>query len=1340
MKAVCRAKTRAGEQKTTSAATNVSDQPARIRARRRHMTTYAKYCCALLLLTPIAATAADRVHIVIRAFIPDSHDGNLGYVKRLADGTTVIPAPPTFLVTPAVRAVMPQAVETWAKKNAGNWKGALLSGALAKHCFKTDGRSFTPNAIASARLHFEATLVIDGPSVRVENPAGRSRPFWSDASHLVDCQSGRDLVAPRAGDPYFKDTPFRPGSSIGQPRVDGNEVRLFVRGSGGNPLAPLWESVTPAVDFSGLITFDRKTKKLGFRGLAGAFPATEAYASLNGGAPRTIFRLSPNDGTTVWDLADLDTGINSRGIDTTIDLADDIAAAEPSARPLAPWKSIQRAQFVSGVLSMPGGAGIDAALLGAIANHGADAGMTAAALDKLVASAADVLRKHERELDRAGYGSALDRATLVRRKVERLRSIDAFASIAVIQTLSQEVRSIGVLPRSPGREPGYLVDTLLRTSIERVALRSQEARSGSNLLPVLEKRVFSEIGFSPLDRPENLAATLAKVVSDPAAAALAKAITDQRQDQIGLALGDAVLQSVSGSVKEHGSRLRDTVNDAVKALEGDGKLPPKVEDFVLSEFTKRTGVDTYRLRESVRKLEADGMSIANAEAGLYLASTIGGLVDPKMGRDIERFGSAAINVYRAVNAFSTGASTGNAIFALGASGATGNFLGAAMTMSGILGGGGFGGVGGDQTPALRAEIAELRKLIEALAKRMDERFDRVDRSLDRIYVDMNAGFERIERRLAGLEEDARQIQLSLASLSGRLDAFEALVRRGQRELLEEMKAVEVEGCLRWRSDIVKPLADDRFYWCAIQLAGFAVRQAATDAYAGGTSWDPSEAGLPARLLDPFNNVQLFFAAAQARGVNLVAPNELDRLVSPRYWGVAVEDYLKLLADWPQYAVNIKPAQIERVRAAGEGLNRGLAAISDPRTGRDLFVGLLRSYLDSVLELQVELERSRSSLIGRHVPSLPAQGRPLCSHGDMGAWASKLDFPLESKLIPGYLRRAETEKKAVARICAGRLDVSPVGIDTRTIANGLVVEAQPSFELHASADGSGGRVSVWSLSVRLPIKFKVMISNVQRGPDGKASSYSYSTPDRHELEQAVQGYWPKVIQLFRDAPEMPGWRPRLRWPMSRDAVQFEQESLLARAFGSLGKDLGKDALVAAQALGNGDALSNFTSPLGTISFFAGSPESDNKLTIEMDQWAERRIYEDVVAAKLAATAVRDLDVYARLIAGFAEVGLADSLRRNDALSALVRGGNTLPDSRWFLAAVQTRPPLHDVARTALARALALWTMLDKVLAEPRDASDRGDQTVGSLLAKLSILAQQKREECKHLPDPAECLVR
>ena len=197
---------------------------ARIPAHCWHTTMYAKYLCALLLLTPFVTTAADRVHIVIRAFIPDSHDGNLGYVKRLADGTTVIPAPPTFLVTPAVRAVMPRAVEAWAKKNAGNWKGALLSGALANHCFKTDGRTFTPNANASARLHFEATLVIDGASVRIEKPVGRSRPFWSDASHLVDCQSGRDLVTPQAGDPYFVDAPFRPGSSIGQPRVDGDEV------------------------------------------------------------------------------------------------------------------------------------------------------------------------------------------------------------------------------------------------------------------------------------------------------------------------------------------------------------------------------------------------------------------------------------------------------------------------------------------------------------------------------------------------------------------------------------------------------------------------------------------------------------------------------------------------------------------------------------------------------------------------------------------------------------------------------------------------------------------------------------------------------------------------------------------------------------------------------------------------------------------------------------------------------------------------------------------------------------------------------------------------------------
>lgn len=1302
---------------------------------------YAKHFCALLmLLMPITAVAVDRVHIVIRAFIPDSHDGNPGYVRRLTDGTTAIPAPPIFLVTPAMRAVTPRAVEVWAKKNVGNWKGSLLSGALAKHCFKTDGRTFTSSTVASARLHFEATLVIDGTSVRIENPARRSRPFWSDATHLVDCQTGRNLVSPLAGDPYFVDAPFRPGSSIGKPRVEGNEVRLFIRGSGGNPLAPLLESITPAVDFSGLITFNRQTKKLHFRGLAGVFPAIEGYASLNGDAPRTIFQLSPNDGTTVWDLADLDTGVNSRGIDRTVGLAGDLVIAEPEARPLVPWKSVQRSQFVASVLSMPGGVAVDTALLGAIANHGADAGMTRPALDKLIASAADVLRKQEREFERMGYGGALDRVTLVRRKVERLRSTEAFASIPIFQALSHEVRSIGVIPRSPGREPGYLVETLLRASLEQIALRSQEATSNSTLLPVLQRRVFSEIGISPLHRPENLASALTKVVSDPAVAALSKAIVEQRSDPMGVVLGETVLQSIPGSVVAHGSRLRDTVSHAVQVLEGDGKLPPKIEDFVLSEITQRTGIDAHRVGESVRTLEADGLSIANAEAGLYLASTLGGLVDPKLGRDIERFGSATISVYRAVNAFSSSASMANSIFALGASGATGNFLGAAMTMSSILGGGGLPGMGGDQTPALRMEIAELRKQIEELAKRMDERFDRVDRSLDRVYVDMNAGFERIERRLAGLEGDTRHIQLSLSSLSGRLDAFEALVRRGQRELLEEMKAIEVEGCLYWRSDIDidKPLAEDKFYSCAIQLAGFAVRQAALEAHAGGSTWDPSEAGLPARLLDPLNNVKLLFAAAQSQGVNLVTPGELDRLVSPRNWGVAVEDYLKLLADWPQYAVNIKPTQIERVRAAGEDIHRGIAAISDPKTGRDLFVGLFRSYLDSALGLQVELERRRDFLIGRDVERLPAQARELCYDGRYNAWASKLDFPLESRLIPGYLRRAETEKKAVVQICARQLTTYLDSPET-TRYDGEVLDAGLQFTLEANADSPSGRVPIWSLSVSLPPQFKSTISQVQYYPDGRRS-YSFTRPHHFELEQAVKANWPKVIQLLRDAPEMPGRNPLLRWPMSRDTKQFEQESLITRARGLLGQDLGKNALAAAEALGSAKPVSFFTSPLGTLGHYVSSPYMDNALAIEMERWAERRIYEDLVSARLAPTAVRDLDVYARLIAGFVEVGFADDLRRNDILSALIRGNNPLPDSRWFPAALQSLSPIDDLAKTALARALALWTMLDKVMSEPRAPSERGDPTIDSLLAQLSILSQQRREQCKLLPASADCVLK
>ena len=151
---------------------------------------------SIALFTPSPAQAVERVTVEIRAFIPSEHPGSPGYVRFTAgpNPKTVIPAPPTWLLTPTARRLVPTSVERWAIKNADNYRGAMLAGLVANHCFETDGRHFSGSADVSARLHFRVSFLVDGGRISIEKPAtSASNTFWADETRMVDCKSGEVL-------------------------------------------------------------------------------------------------------------------------------------------------------------------------------------------------------------------------------------------------------------------------------------------------------------------------------------------------------------------------------------------------------------------------------------------------------------------------------------------------------------------------------------------------------------------------------------------------------------------------------------------------------------------------------------------------------------------------------------------------------------------------------------------------------------------------------------------------------------------------------------------------------------------------------------------------------------------------------------------------------------------------------------------------------------------------------------------------------------------------------------------------------------------------------------------
>lgn len=223
--------------------------------------------------------ASDELKVWIRAFIPNKHETNPGYVRTVpgAAGHWMIPAPslgPLDKLAPA---------------------DFNLDGDV---CFSTDNRGFSDKQDLSARVTTAFRVTVDGIHKELHPLSGDSVHF-SGQSTAYKCSTGAVLAT----------KPGKVTGSVGGPHVAGGKTQVNFQAAGSLPFIAL----AFAIDYSGDVAFDKATKKMSFRFTCDRFPAYEGYAQLDDGPIKKIFSLSPS-GDSVWTLLDLGTGIGQRSV------------------------------------------------------------------------------------------------------------------------------------------------------------------------------------------------------------------------------------------------------------------------------------------------------------------------------------------------------------------------------------------------------------------------------------------------------------------------------------------------------------------------------------------------------------------------------------------------------------------------------------------------------------------------------------------------------------------------------------------------------------------------------------------------------------------------------------------------------------------------------------------------------------------------------------------------------------------------------------------------------------------------------------------------------------------
>lgn len=152
-------------------------------------------------------------------------------------------------------------------------------------CFLTDQRSFSNHVHAKSRMHSELKLIVQGSN------ATFTQWHHCDLTCECDCEDGEPECEKKSSSTDMRFTlPSR--IDVVQP------MTVKLKGAANNPC----HTGSPAIDYMGAITIDLAERSIEFNGKVDAFPAFEAYATINDGAGVTMFQILPKPGKTPWNL------------------------------------------------------------------------------------------------------------------------------------------------------------------------------------------------------------------------------------------------------------------------------------------------------------------------------------------------------------------------------------------------------------------------------------------------------------------------------------------------------------------------------------------------------------------------------------------------------------------------------------------------------------------------------------------------------------------------------------------------------------------------------------------------------------------------------------------------------------------------------------------------------------------------------------------------------------------------------------------------------------------------------------------------------------------------------
>ena len=253
-------------------------------------------------------------------------------------------------------------------------------------------------------------------------------------------------------------------------------------------------------------------------------------------------------------------------------------------------------------------------------------------------------------------------------------------------------------------------------------------------------RTASETAFR--DAAAQLVSQITSITPEDALDTIVRAVPALRNNQLVTNLAQAAQQA--GQVVVDVNQLVTNATSALDALhlsittDADllGQIASEQQDIIGSLADPQVLSDS---RNNALQVSSDiSTSIDAAQPIVTFTSTLINIAgNPQLAQQLATVGSAAIKVANAVSEMSDAISSAQGVFSSVGGIATGNFIGAALDVFSMFGG---GASGPNPDQVILDQIGAVRQDIASMRADMDNRFDQVDAALTNIMETLDSNF------------------------------------------------------------------------------------------------------------------------------------------------------------------------------------------------------------------------------------------------------------------------------------------------------------------------------------------------------------------------------------------------------------------------------------------------------------------------------------------------------------------------------------------------------------------------------------------------------------------------